>query len=65
MESPHSAEFFGRMHDPTAASLVKGLCGDEMEFIRSRECETNSGRHCAIPAVTKFYRAIPDYLLMP
>lgn len=25
-------EFFGRMNDPTAASYVKGICGEEMEF---------------------------------
>ena len=25
-------EYFGRMNDPTSASLLKGLCGDEMEF---------------------------------
>ena len=25
-------EYFGRMNDPTSASVLKGLCGDEMEF---------------------------------
>lgn len=25
-------EYFGRMNDPTSASALKGLCGDEMEF---------------------------------
>jgi nitrogen fixation NifU-like protein len=35
------------------------------EIIRSGECETDSGRHCAILAVTAFYRAIADYLLAP
>ncbi len=35
------------------------------EIIRSGECETDSGRHCAILAVTTFYRAIADYLLAP
>lgn len=106
--------FFGRMNDPTATALIKGSCGDEMEFhldirdgriedvryytegcgnsrscgravarrvkgrsvtdallisageiIKSGECEPESGRHCAILAVTTFYRAIADYLLKP
>ncbi len=35
------------------------------EIIRSGECETEAGRHCAILAVTTFYRAIADYLLTP
>ncbi|MFO7534105.1 MAG: iron-sulfur cluster assembly scaffold protein [Kiritimatiellia bacterium] len=35
------------------------------EIIRSGECETDTGRHCAILAVTTFYRAIADYLLAP
>jgi len=35
------------------------------EIIRSGECEPAAGRHCAILAVTTFYRAIADYLLMP
>jgi len=35
------------------------------EIIRSGECEPEAGRHCAILAVTTFYRAIADYLLMP
>lgn len=25
-------EFFGRMNDPSASSLLRGPCGDEMEF---------------------------------
>ena len=25
-------DLLGRMNDPTAAAIVKGLCGDEMEF---------------------------------
>lgn len=25
-------EFFGRMNDPTSAAIVRGPCGDEMEF---------------------------------
>lgn len=35
------------------------------EIIRSGECEPESGRHCAILAVTTLYRAIADYLLKP
>ncbi|MFH1476496.1 MAG: iron-sulfur cluster assembly scaffold protein [Verrucomicrobiota bacterium] len=35
------------------------------EIIRSGECEPESGRHCAILAVSAFYRAIADYLLQP
>jgi len=35
------------------------------EIIRSGECDPESGRHCAILAVTTFYRAIADYLLKP
>lgn len=35
------------------------------EIIRSGECEPSAGRHCAILAVTTFYRAIADYLLKP
>ena len=25
-------EFFGRMNDPTGAGIIRGPCGDEMEF---------------------------------
>jgi nitrogen fixation NifU-like protein len=25
-------KYFGRMNDPTGSALVRGLCGDEMEF---------------------------------
>lgn len=35
------------------------------EIIRSGECEPEAGRHCAILAVTTFYRAVADYLLAP
>jgi len=35
------------------------------EIIRSGECDPEAGRHCAILAVTTFYRAIADYLLKP
>ncbi len=33
------------------------------EIIRSGECKQESGRHCAILAVSTLYRAIADYLL--
>lgn len=33
------------------------------EIIRSGECQPEAGRHCAILAVTTFYRALADYLL--
>ena len=111
---PEDDPLFGRMNDPTAAAVIKGGCGDEMEFylyiqndrivdiryytegcgntrasaqavarrakglaitdalaisagdiIRSGECDPAAGRHCAILAVTTFYRAVADYLLMP
>ena len=35
------------------------------EIIRSGECDPESGRHCAILAVSTLYRAIADYLLKP
>lgn len=35
------------------------------EIIRSGDCEPEAGRHCAILAVTTFYRAVADYLLAP
>ena len=35
------------------------------EIIRSGECNQESGRHCAILAVSTFYRAIANYLLQP
>ena len=105
-------EYLGRMNDPTSAGVLKGPCGDSMEFylvikddvvedvkyytdgcrnthscgnavarrakgrkvtdalsisageiIRSGECKQESGRHCAILAVSTLYRAIADYLL--
>ena len=114
MQKAPDDEFLGRMNDPTASALIRGVCGDEMEFylvirddriediryytegcgntrscgravarrargrnvtdalsisageiIRSGECDPESGRHCAILAVTTFYRAIADYLLQP
>jgi len=33
------------------------------EIIRSGECKPETGRHCAILAVSTLYRAIADYLL--
>lgn len=33
------------------------------ELIRSGACEPEAGRHCAILAVSTFYRAVADYLL--
>ena len=33
------------------------------ELIRSGECRPAEGRHCAILAVSTFYRAVADYLL--
>jgi nitrogen fixation NifU-like protein len=35
------------------------------EIVRSGECNPESGRHCAILAVSVFYRAIANYLLQP
>ena len=32
MKVPEQEEYFGRMNSPTASALVKGACGDEMEF---------------------------------
>jgi nitrogen fixation NifU-like protein len=110
-EFPHK----GRMNDPTSSAMIKGICGDEMEFylfIRNdvikevkfytengcndtllagnevAECAKNKnvidaleinpkqildnlgnlpedGRHCAILAVSTFYKAIADYLIKP
>ncbi len=53
------------------ASRAKGLNVTDAlsisagEIIRSGECATEEGRHCAILSVTTFYRAIADYLLTP
>ncbi|TFH15214.1 MAG: iron-sulfur cluster assembly scaffold protein [Lentisphaerales bacterium] len=107
-------ELFGRMNDPTSAGVIKGPCGDSMEFylvikddviedtkyytegcgntracgyavarrlkgkqiidalsispgeiIKSAECLSEEGRHCAILAVSAMYRAVADYLLKP
>lgn len=35
------------------------------DLILAGECEPESGRHCAILAVSTFYRAVVDYLLKP
>ena len=45
--------FFGRMNDPTAAAVVRGPCGDEMEFylvirdgmIKEVRCYTDGCAH--------------------
>ncbi len=44
-------------------SVTDALSISVGEIIRSGECEPETGRHCAILAVTTFYRAIADYLL--
>jgi len=44
-------------------SVTDALSISAGELIRSGECETEEGRHCAILAVTTFYRAVADYLL--
>ena len=31
-EKDKSNAFFGRMNDPTGAGIIRGPCGDEMEF---------------------------------
>jgi nitrogen fixation protein NifU and related proteins len=46
-------------------SITDALSISAGELIRSGECEAESGRHCAILAVTTLYRAIADYLLAP
>ncbi len=35
------------------------------ELIAAGECDPAEGRHCAILAVSTFYRAVADYLLLP
>ncbi|MBN2301424.1 MAG: iron-sulfur cluster assembly scaffold protein [Lentisphaerae bacterium] len=44
-------------------SVTDALSISAGELIRSGECEPESGRHCAILAVTTLYRALADYLL--
>lgn len=46
-------------------SVADALSISVGEIVRSGECEPEAGRHCAILAVTTFYRAIADYLLAP
>lgn len=46
-------------------SLTDALSISAGEIIRSGECEPESGRHCAILAVTTLYRAVASYLLEP
>lgn len=44
-------------------TVTEALSISAGELIRSGECEPESGRHCAILAVTTFYRALASYLL--
>ncbi len=46
-------------------SITDALSISPGELIRSGECEPEEGRHCAILAVSTFYQAIADYLLLP
>jgi len=46
-------------------TVTEALSISAGEIIRSGECELEEGRHCAILAVTTFYRAVADYLLAP
>jgi nitrogen fixation NifU-like protein len=46
-------------------SIDEALTISAGELIRSGECDPAAGRHCAILAVSTFYRAVADYLLMP
>ncbi|MCK5802304.1 MAG: iron-sulfur cluster assembly scaffold protein [Lentisphaeria bacterium] len=32
LPTPEDEAFFGRMNDPTGSSVLRGPCGDEMEF---------------------------------
>ena len=50
-------------HRAKGQSITDALSISPGEIIRSGECEPESGRHCAILAVTTFYRAVADYLL--
>ena len=44
-------------------SVTDALSISAGELIRSGECEAETGRHCAILAVSTFYRAVANYLL--
>jgi len=46
-------------------AITDALAISAGDIIRSGECDPAAGRHCAILAVTTFYRAVADYLLMP
>lgn len=46
-------------------SITDALSISAGEIIQSGECKPDSGRHCAILAVTTLYRAIADYLFAP
>ena len=45
--------------------IVDALLINPGEIIKSGECLSEEGRHCAILAVSTLYRAIADYLLQP
>ncbi len=39
--------YFGRMNDPTSAAIVKGICGDQMEFyLVIRDDRIEDVRYC-------------------
>ena len=46
-------------------SIADALMISPGEIIRSGECDFEDSRHCAILAVTAFYRAIAEYMLKP
>lgn len=46
-------------------TLAEALSISAGEIIRSGECKPGAGQHCAILAVTTFYRAIAAHLLAP
>ena len=111
---PPVRSFYGRMNAPTAAAVVRGPCGEEMEIhlhiregviedirfftegcaetrrcgeavaaaaygntvtdalaisprqiIDTQDSLPDTGRHCAILAVSTLFRAIGEYLFMP
>ncbi len=46
-------------------TVAEALSISAGEIIRAGECKPGAGQHCAILAVTTFYRAIAAYLLAP
>lgn len=52
-------------HRAVGRSVTDALSISAGEIVRSGECDPREGRHCAILAVTTFYRAVADYLLAP